>query len=120
MKIFIVEDAQNIRNNLKKFILDINKLELAGEADNAETAIRLINEINPDIILLDIELKSGSGLEVLKYVKSGNYPFKPTVILFSNYINLYKDKSILSKADYLYDKSADLDKLLSTLTELCL
>jgi len=120
LKIFIVEDAQNIRNNLKKFISDIKDLSIAGEAEDATQAIKLINETKPDIIILDIELKSGSGFDVLKYVKGKTYPFNPVVIMFSNHVKLYKEKAKSAKVDYFFDKTEEVDKLLATLTELCL
>ncbi len=118
MKILIVEDAPAIRENLKKFISDIKDFKVSGEAEDSSTAIKLINETNPDIIILDVELKTGTGFDVLKFVKGKSYKNNPVVIMFSNYIKTYSDKAEKYKADYIFDKTNEIDKLLSTLNDL--
>lgn len=120
MKILIVEDAPNIRTNLKKFFSELKELNISGEAEDSESAISLINKTKPDIIILDVELKKGSGFDVLKYVKGDKYASNSIVIMFSNHTKLYKEKAKAAKADYFFDKTDEVDKLLSTIHELCM
>ncbi len=118
MDILIVEDSPYIRSNLKKLLTEMKGLNISGEAENSEKAIELINKAKPDLIILDVELKSSSGFDVLKYAKKNESSHKPIVIMFSNYLTVYKEKALNEKADYFFDKTTELDKLLTTIKSL--
>ena len=118
MEILLVDDAQNIRNNLKRFISELKGVKVSGEADDYNSAIEIINNTKPDIIILDIELKNSSGFDVLKYVREdGNY-YNPVIIMFTNHPKLYEEKALGWKADYFFNKTTELDKLLGTIKKL--
>lgn len=118
MKILIVEDALNIRNSLKKFISEIDGVSVSGEAEDSGSAINLINETNPDVILLDVELKKSNGFDVLKHAKNKDALSKPVVIMFSNHTSMYKEKALAAEADYFFDKTTELDNLFSTIVRM--
>ena len=64
IRVFIVDDHPLFRQGLAQLIVSDPRLELAGEADNADVAIQRIQETKPDIVMLDVNLPRGSGLEV--------------------------------------------------------
>lgn len=74
LKLFIVDDEKKIRNLIKN-ILELNfpLASIVGEADNVQEAVKLIQTISPDVILLDIQIIGGTGLEVLKQLKPYNF-----------------------------------------------
>ena len=82
-KLLIVEDEKLIRDNLKALI-DFNhfNLSLVGEARNGLEALALIEEKEPDLILLDLNLPVLDGLEVLRQTISR---FSYQVIIISGY-----------------------------------
>jgi DNA-binding NarL/FixJ family response regulator len=114
LKILVVEDSPQIRKNLRRFISDKDDLLILNEADNSRSAIDLIRLTETDIIILDVELKDSNGFDVLRFAKSSEITNKPVVIMFSNYSS-YKDKALNEKADYFFDKTNELDKLLDTI-----
>jgi DNA-binding NarL/FixJ family response regulator len=116
--ILIVDDSPNIRNNLKKFLSEIKGVIVLGEAESSEVAIELINKTKPEVIILDVELKNSCGFDVLKYVKKNKHSHKPVVIMFTNHLSGYKDKAKAERADYFFDKTTELDKLLTTIKSL--
>lgn len=66
IKAIIIDDEVNARNTLKVFLGATNKpIEIIGEADDISTGISLIESSKPDLIFLDIKLKSGTSFELL-------------------------------------------------------
>ena len=68
MKILIADDSFLIRERLKELLSDILKIEDFIEAENSVETIKLISETIPDIVILDIRMPKGGGLEVLNKI----------------------------------------------------
>ncbi len=114
----IVEDSSLLRDNLKKMIYSIPDLLLVGEAYDYSGAVKINNEQKPDIVLLDIDLKAGNGLEVLASIKNGTT--QPVVIMFTNYSeSAYRKITKELGADFFFDKSDDISGLIESLRVLC-
>lgn len=64
----VVDDEQTARNILKKYIADVNFLELAGEFKNALEALEFIQTDTVDLIFLDIEMPKLSGINFAKII----------------------------------------------------
>lgn len=61
MKTIIVDDERLARNELKRLLEDFPKINIIGEAANADEAIELISEHNPDLLFLDIQMPGNRG-----------------------------------------------------------
>jgi two-component system response regulator AlgR len=64
MKILIVDDEPLARSRLRDLLDDIGGHQVAGEAANGREAIELVQQLHPDVVLLDIHMPEMSGLEV--------------------------------------------------------
>lgn len=110
IKILIVEDSEIIRESLQRAFSVLKGAEIIGFADNSMDAIDMYIELNPDIMILDLMLKTGTGFEVLETIK--NRPQSDIVIVFSNHKNSFIIKTCIDLgADFFLDKSNDFDKL---------
>jgi len=69
MKILIVDDNASTRE-MVRLILQRTGHEVAGEADNGESALKAFKELRPDLVLLDIIMPGKSGLEVLGEIRA--------------------------------------------------
>jgi len=69
-KILIVDDHSLVREGLRLRISAFPDLEVCGEATTEEEAIALVKETSPDLVIVDISLKSGHGLELIKRVRA--------------------------------------------------
>jgi len=78
-KVMVVEDSGTIRAILKD-MLERNGFEVIGLAVDGVDALQQLKELNPEILLLDIEMPRMNGIEVLQYVKA-NRPGIKTVML---------------------------------------
>ncbi len=61
----IIDDERLARNELKKLLLDFPDVEIVAEASNAKEGIEKIEEFNPDLIFLDIQMPGKTGFEML-------------------------------------------------------
>lgn len=96
LKAVIVDEERLARVNLRRLLGEYPEIEIAGEADSCESAIKLINQNNPQVVFLDIQLRGETGFDLLEYLD------KPISIIFvtayeKNAINHIEAESI----DYL-------------------
>ncbi|MEQ8581860.1 MAG: LytTR family DNA-binding domain-containing protein [Marinoscillum sp.] len=66
MKTLIVDDERLARKELMSLLEPHKKIEVVGEATDADDAIEKINELNPDLIFLDIQMPGKSGFDLLE------------------------------------------------------
>ncbi len=106
MRTIIIEDENKTITHLKGLLRNLPQVELVGEATNAAEAIRLITELSPELILLDIQLPDNSGFELLASL--GDYAFD---VIFITAYDQYGIQAVKCSAlDYLLKpvKLADL------------
>ena len=117
MKVFIVEDSKLVTAYLVEMLGAIRNVEIVGYATNPTDAIARIRDSAPDVVILDLRLESGSGIEVLQYIKSGQPA--PVVIVLSNYTYTgYKDRCHALGAEYFFDKALEFERVEQVLLEL--
>ena len=110
LKVFISDDSATIRKRLVTMALDLPGMDVVGQAENAPGSLAAIRQTQPDVVILDIRMPGGNGLEVLREVKKMNPA--PKVIIFTNYAHAqYRKKGEEAGADFFLDKSTELDKL---------
>ncbi|MGM1022686.1 MAG: response regulator [Bacillota bacterium] len=68
-KILIVDDHWVVREGLKLVLETNDSYEVVGEAEDGATALTLIEELQPDVILMDLYMPQMSGLETMKALK---------------------------------------------------
>lgn len=66
IKTLIIDDERLAREELKSLLLQHDEIEIIGEAKNGEEGIKLIHELKPDLIFLDISMPGMTGFEMLK------------------------------------------------------
>jgi DNA-binding NarL/FixJ family response regulator len=111
LKALIVEDSPVIRENLVAALEEMAPIEVVGTADDEESAVRWLDENECDLAVVDIFLKSGSGLGVLKAAASAPKPTK--LVVLSNYATPdMRRKCLELGADRVFDKSNEIDALI--------
>ena len=65
-KALIIDDERLARTELKKLLQEFPEIEIIGEAMNADEAIKMIDELNPEVIFLDIQMPGKTGFELLQ------------------------------------------------------
>jgi DNA-binding NarL/FixJ family response regulator len=86
-------------------------------ATNYDDATALINELNPQIAMLDINLPGKSGIDILNYIKQSNSDCR--VIMITNHaFESYRKKCMELGAEHFLDKSSDFEKISTILSEM--
>jgi len=83
IRILIVDDHQIFREGVRLLLEKEADLAILAETDCGLEALKLVREVRPDILLLDISLRSVCGLEILQQVKSAS-PLTRVIILSSH------------------------------------
>ena len=111
LKAFIVEDSPVIRENLVAALEEMAPIEVVGTAEDEAGAIGWLTGADNrcDLVVVDIFLKSGSGLGVLK--AAATLPMK--LVVLSNYATPdMRRKCLELGADRVFDKSNEIDALI--------
>lgn len=117
IKIFISDDSPVVRVRLTNMLSDVKGIDLIGEAANVQDSIDEILRLRPDVVILDIRMPGGSGIDVLKRIKSDDYA--PVVIVLTNYpFPQYRKICTDNGADYFFDKSNEFHRVLEVLKNL--
>lgn len=112
IKLMVVDDEMNIRKGLREYISwDVWGIELAAEAEDAESALRIAAQVRPDILLTDIRMRQMNGIELMKRLKEMFPDLR--VILLSGYSDIeYLQAALhLRAVEYLL-KPAGADKII--------
>jgi two-component system, LytTR family, response regulator len=97
MKTIIIDDERLARNELKRLLEDFPKINIVGEAANAEEAIELIEEHSPELIFLDIQMPGKNGFELLESLED-----KVPEVIFTTAYDEYALKAFeVNALDYL-------------------
>ncbi len=107
IKAVIIDDERQSRRLLRKMLVDFCEgVSLVGEAKDVYSGIELLKNVQPDLILLDIEMPNGDGFDILNAFDYGNF----NVVFVTGY-NQFAIKAIKYAAlDYLL-KPVDLEEL---------
>src|ERR1700733_7372353 len=97
IKILLVDDHPLVREGLVNLIRQHADLEICGEAANEPKALELIGSLQPDVAIVDISLENGSGIELVKNVKT-IYPKVKTLVLSMHDEKLYAERALRAGA----------------------
>ncbi len=111
---YLVEDSAVIRQSLITTLEELTSAKVVGTAADEESALQWLrlpaNKV--DLVIIDIFLKAGSGMGVLKYASAMNLGAK--LVVLTNYATAdMRRKCLAMGADRVFDKSNDIDALIS-------
>ncbi len=110
IKVFIADDSLVVREHLVTMLDELPRIVTVGQAETVAEAINGILELQPDVVILDIRMPGGSGLDVLQRVKQSEVA--PIVIILTNYSYPgYRQKCLQAGADFFLDKSTEFDQI---------
>ena len=97
VRVLLVDDHPVLRKGLAQLINQDPRLAVCGEAEDAPRAIKAIETLKPDFVIMDISLKHGDGIELLKTVKP-QFPDLPVLVLSMHDETLYAERSLRAGA----------------------
>lgn len=117
MKVFVVEDSAVIRERLKRLLAEMPEVQVVGETGDAQLALAAILEQRPDVVLLDIHILNGNGIDVLQRLKQERVA--PAVIILTDYpYPEYRQVCLDAGADFFLVKSTEFEQIVPALQKL--
>jgi len=117
MRVFIADDSAAVRERLKAMVLELQGVEVIGQAGNAVEATESILKLKPDVAILDIRMPGGSGIDTLRNIKRVALP--PRVIMLTNYpYPQYRKRCMDAGADFFFDKSSEFHRVTEVLKQM--
>lgn len=92
IRVVVAENLHIVRQGVCKILEDSGEIQVIGEADNGVDALRLVRELQPDVLVLDISMPLMDGIDVLKQLKE--YSPRPKVVVLS----IHADLALVQKA----------------------
>jgi DNA-binding NarL/FixJ family response regulator len=118
LRIFLVEDSALLLQRIRADIVALEMFDVVGHADTQDDAVRSIDELDPQVVVTDLQLKVGSGISVLRQVRASHPKPPPHVFVLTNYaMPEYKERCLTYGADGFFDKSTQYDLFLATLQQ---
>jgi len=114
--VFIVDDSPSIRERLLDLLREIDGVEVVGEAETPADAIEGILKLKPAWVVLDYQLRGGTGVDVLRAV----HPTAPGVVfvVLTNHPTLqYRRLCVEAGASWFLDKSIEFSRIKDVILE---
>ena len=115
-RILIVDDNIELCNIMSELMLLNNDMSISGIAHNSCEAIQMINELNPDVVLLDLIMPEGNGINVLEAFYNKPSP-KFIVVSALGYDDLSKRAMQLGAKTY-FNKPFNIQALIDNIAQL--
>lgn len=111
MRVVVVEDSSLVLENLLALLAGQPDLTVVGHARGEDEALALIADSEPDVVLLDLGLSPGSGLNVLKRMRADGRAAR-VLVLSNQPAEPYRQICLAAGADGFFEKTGDLDDML--------
>lgn len=120
LRVYLVEDSSLLCQRIVEQLTDPGRIEVTGQAGTEGAAIRSIRQCRPDAVIVDIRLREGNGVNVVRSIAQAKRPGEPpTVIVLTNYpVPEYYAECLAMGADYFFDKSTEFDRVGEVLEDL--
>jgi len=116
LRVLLVEDSSLLAERLKELIRRLPEVELVDTVDSEAEALRSVSASTPDVMILDLHLRVGSGFGVLRALGRLAAP-RPKIIILTNFgLPEYRREAETFGVEAFLDKSRDYHRLPSLLS----
>jgi len=119
LRLFLVEDSSFIRDFIIENVNGINGISVVGSSDTENEALETLRKQACDVLILDIELKQGNGISLLRNLDRDSVLPNMLKIVFSNHVSgTYQRVGEQYGVQYFFDKAAGFSELRTLLEQL--
>jgi len=117
LRVLLVEDSPVICGLIMEIINEVPGVTVSESVESERDAIEAVARLDVDVVILDLQLRKGTGFGVLRALR--DMAKKPVVVVLTNFaLQSYRETALALGARDFLDKSRDYDRLPSILTEI--
>ena len=112
IQVVLADDHTMFREGLRKLLRDVEDIEIVGEASDGEEALQIVEELQPDVVVMDVHMKRMNGVRTTQLLLER--PSPPAVIILTmSYQNDYLFEAIRAGVRGYYLKESDAETLIA-------
>ena len=110
LRVLLVEDSAVVRHRLLDLMSDVEAIDTIGVAIDAPQGMALFASERPDVVVLDVRLPGGSGLDVLKHIR--RLDTTCLVIMLTSYaLPEIRERCLAAGANFFLDKATEFERV---------
>jgi DNA-binding NarL/FixJ family response regulator len=108
--VLVVDDSPVVRRRVAELVADLPHVGAVFEAEDTRAARAMFTRMAPDAVILDLSMPGGSGLDILKWIRSG--ADAPLVVVLTAHGEAgYRRTCLEAGADFFFDKATEFDRV---------
>lgn len=115
-RVVLVEDHPVFRKGLVDLLNEVEDLRVCGEAGDAAEGSRVIDEVSPDLVLMDLSLPNGNALPLVRDLRNRRPGLKILVVSMHEE-RMYAERALRAGADGYITKAEAVDRLIEAIRE---
>ena len=116
IKVLLADDHELVRTGLARMLYDVANVEVVGEAENGEDAVKLTRRLEPDVVLMDVIMPGIGGLEATRRICQSTPDIK-VIVVTSVDDDIYPARLLQAGAAGYVTKGADLDEMVKAIQQ---
>jgi CheY-like chemotaxis protein len=118
LRVLLVEDLPRVQVMLRELIEEPGRFEVVGVADTEDDAVALFDARQPDVVVVDLNLRSGTGMGVLQRIRQWPAEVRPLLIVLTNHtLPVLRHACEKAGADHFLDKSREFARVRTLIEE---
>jgi len=110
VRVLVVEDSRRVTDRIREMLDQIPEVETVGAVESESEAVSSLRRMAPDVVILDLHLKQGTGFGVLRAMPP-SLP-RPVIVVLTNFaLPQYRTQAQALGVQYFLDKSREYDRL---------
>lgn len=119
LSVYVVEDSGIVLRQLVALTESSGLAKVVGMSGDATAAVEEILQLKPDVVLVDIHLRVGSGLDVMSKLKAAGCA-AIQIVLTNHSVPAIRRAAASAGADHFFDKTSELSTAIDTINTLAL
>jgi DNA-binding NarL/FixJ family response regulator len=115
-RILLVDDSAQVRQELRTLLPLAGDIEIVGEAADGQEAVRLVQALQPDVVLMDLEMPALNGYEATRQIKAV-FPSCRVVALTVHGYEAARQKAVQAGADVFLVKGVSVETLVQAISK---
>ena len=117
LRVLVVEDSKRVTERLRELLDEIPSVQTVEAVESELEAVSLVSRAMPDVIILDLHLREGTGFGVLRSIYTARP--RPIVVVLTNFaLPQYRTQAEALGVEYFLDKSREYDRLPEILSDI--